>query len=86
MRHCTTDIIFLNHSDHTVFGLELGLPYVCHCTVMRQFSVGANGLANPRDFLTPVAWFEDREVKQFTVISKYQGHLFSATQVNLVHR
>lgn len=25
--------------------------------------IGANGLANPRDFLTPVAWFEDREVK-----------------------
>lgn len=25
--------------------------------------IGANGLANPRDFLTPVAWFEDRQVK-----------------------
>ncbi len=24
--------------------------------------IGANGLANPRDFLTPVAWFEDRDV------------------------
>lgn len=22
--------------------------------------IGANGLANPRDFLTPTAWFEDR--------------------------
>ncbi len=23
---------------------------------------GANGLANPRDFRSPVAWYEDREV------------------------
>lgn len=24
--------------------------------------IGANGLANPRDFQTPIAWFEDRDV------------------------
>lgn len=24
--------------------------------------IGANGLANPRDFLTPVAHYEDRDV------------------------
>ncbi|XP_013109815.1 homogentisate 1,2-dioxygenase [Stomoxys calcitrans] len=42
--------------------------------------IGANGLANPRDFETPVAWFENREVKDFAVISKYQGHLFVAKQ------
>ncbi|XP_005091193.1 homogentisate 1,2-dioxygenase [Aplysia californica] len=42
--------------------------------------IGANGLANPRDFLSPVAWYEDREVREYTVISKYHGHLFSATQ------
>ena len=41
---------------------------------------GANGLANPRDFLTPKAWYEDREC-DFTIISKYQGALFSAQQV-----
>src|SRR5438309_7267702 len=23
--------------------------------------IGSNGLANPRDFATPVAWYEDRE-------------------------
>jgi len=39
--------------------------------------IGANGLANPRDFLTPVAWYEDRQA-DFTVVSKYQGHLFSS--------
>ncbi|KAK3773334.1 hypothetical protein RRG08_023218 [Elysia crispata] len=44
--------------------------------------IGANGLANPRDFLTPVAWFEDREVNQYTVVNKYHGHLFAATQAH----
>ncbi|XP_071112833.1 homogentisate 1,2-dioxygenase-like isoform X1 [Haliotis cracherodii] len=42
--------------------------------------IGANGLANPRDFLTPVAWYEDRDVEGFTVVSKYHGHIFSAKQ------
>ena len=40
---------------------------------------GANGLANPRDFLTPVAWHEDRECA-WTVIHKLEGQLFSAAQ------
>ena len=44
---------------------------------------GANGLANPRDFQTPVAWYEDRDVKNFRIISKYQGALFEATQVQI---
>lgn len=37
--------------------------------------IGANGLANPRDFETPVAWFEDREEK-IEVVQKYLGHLW----------
>ncbi|XP_038048063.1 homogentisate 1,2-dioxygenase-like [Patiria miniata] len=41
--------------------------------------IGANGLANPRDFLTPKAWYEDR-LCDYTVISKYQGKLFAAKQ------
>jgi homogentisate 1,2-dioxygenase len=44
--------------------------------------IGANGLANPRHFETPVAWFEDREGIKFEVINKYQGHYFSAIQVS----
>ena len=46
-------------------------------------SLGANGLANPRDFLSPVAWFEDREVSTngYTIINKFQGDLFQAKQV-----
>jgi homogentisate 1,2-dioxygenase len=39
--------------------------------------IGANGLANPRDFLTPVAAFEDREGR-YEVINKFQGSLWSA--------
>uniref|UniRef100_A0A914CER5 Homogentisate 1,2-dioxygenase n=1 Tax=Acrobeloides nanus TaxID=290746 RepID=A0A914CER5_9BILA len=42
--------------------------------------IGANGLANPRDFLTPVAWFEDRDGVTFRVVSKYQGAFFEAIQ------
>jgi len=43
--------------------------------------IGANGLANPRDFLTPTAWFEDRDVPDFKIVAKYQGVLFSISQV-----
>lgn len=41
--------------------------------------IGANGLANPRDFLTPSAWFEN-VTTDYTIVSKYQGHLFKANQ------
>jgi len=39
--------------------------------------IGANGLANPRDFQTPVAWFEDRE-GDFELVAKFAGDLWSA--------
>jgi homogentisate 1,2-dioxygenase len=39
--------------------------------------IGANGLANPRDFLTPVAAYEDREGK-FQIIAKFLGKLWAA--------
>uniref|UniRef100_A0A182RCC3 Homogentisate 1,2-dioxygenase n=1 Tax=Anopheles funestus TaxID=62324 RepID=A0A182RCC3_ANOFN len=42
--------------------------------------IGANGLANPRDFLTPTAHFEDRSVDGYRIVSKFQGALFVATQ------
>ena len=38
--------------------------------------IGSNGLANPRDFETPVAWFEDRE-GSFELITKFGGNLWS---------
>jgi homogentisate 1,2-dioxygenase len=39
--------------------------------------VGSNGLANPRDFLTPVAAFEDRD-GDFELVAKFAGKLWSA--------
>ena len=39
--------------------------------------IGANGLANSRDFLAPVAAFEDRE-GQFELLTKFAGKLWSA--------
>lgn len=38
--------------------------------------IGANGLANPRDFETPVARFEDRE-GEFEQIAKFGGNVWS---------
>jgi homogentisate 1,2-dioxygenase len=39
--------------------------------------IGSNGLANPRDFETPVAWYEDRE-GDFELIEKFAGGLWTA--------
>lgn len=39
--------------------------------------IGANGLANPRDFLHPVAAYEEKNV-DWTMVNKYQGQLFAA--------
>jgi homogentisate 1,2-dioxygenase len=40
--------------------------------------IGANGLAYPRDFLTPEAWFENRN-GEFKVVAKFQGNLWQGT-------
>ena len=40
--------------------------------------IGANGLANPRDFLTPVAWFEDRD-EPTELVQKFGGTLWATT-------
>jgi len=39
--------------------------------------IGANGLANARDFLAPVAAFEDRD-GDFELVAKFAGNLWSA--------
>ncbi len=39
--------------------------------------IGSNGLANPRDFLTPDAWYEDVE-GAFELVAKFDGQLWSA--------
>jgi len=39
--------------------------------------IGSNGLANPRHFLTPHAWYEDLEGR-FELTAKFQGNLWTA--------
>ena len=39
--------------------------------------IGSNGLANPRDFLSPVASYEDRP-GSFELLARFQGRLWSA--------
>ena len=56
--------------------------YDAHFKLPDLGPIGANGLANPRDFLTPAAWFEDRDDPAFQIVAKYQGVLFSVTQVD----
>jgi homogentisate 1,2-dioxygenase len=55
--------------------------YVCenHGALLRLPDlgpIGANGLANPRDFLAPVAAFEQRDQK-VEVVAKFQGNLWA---------
>jgi homogentisate 1,2-dioxygenase len=38
--------------------------------------IGANGLANPRDFETPVAWYEDMD-GTVEIVAKFGGNLWS---------
>ena len=57
--------------------------YVCenfgaHLRIPDLGPIGSNGLANPRDFLTPGAAFEDVE-GEFELIAKFQGHLWRAS-------
>ena len=51
------------------YGLSFRLPELG--------AIGANGLANPRDFEIPVAAFEDRE-GEFRITAKFMGRLWSA--------
>ena len=39
--------------------------------------IGSNGLANPRDFATPHAWYEDRD-GDFELLAKFAGGLWTA--------
>ena len=43
--------------------------------------IGSNGLANTRDFLTPVAAYEDRDTPH-ELITKFSGNLWSATMAH----
>jgi homogentisate 1,2-dioxygenase len=61
-------------------GLARG--YICEnygaaLTLPERGPIGANGLANERDFLAPAASFEDRQ-GSFQVVQKFGGHLWAA--------
>jgi len=60
--------------------------YICetmgaHFQLPNLGPIGANGLANPRDFLTPVAKYEDVDCA-YAVVNKFQGELFTAQQLH----
>ena len=60
--------------------------YVCelfagHFQLPDLGPIGANGLANPRDFLAPVAAYEDRDV-DYVVVNKFGGRLFSSLKAH----
>lgn len=56
--------------------------YVCenfggHFVLPDLGLIGANGLANPRDFLTPSAWYEEKS-GNLKLVNKYLGNLWEA--------
>lgn len=50
--------------------------YGAHFKLPDLGPIGANGLANPRDFETPVAWYEDRDTR-CEIVAKFGGNLWS---------
>lgn len=82
MRRCSTKICCTPISVAAVVVVRNFEHFVKMCGTVYLHFAGANGLANPRDFLCPVAWYEDRKVPTgYTVINKYQGKLFACQQV-----
>jgi homogentisate 1,2-dioxygenase len=69
------------------FSVELSGPsrgYIAelfegHFFLPERGPIGANGLANERDFLFPTAAFDDSET-HFTIITKFGGNFFTFTQ------
>ena len=53
-----------------------GRPFV----LPERGPVGANGLADPRHFRAPAAWYEDRLAPDFRVVAKLGGRLHQASQ------
>lgn len=55
-----------------VFGAHFELPDLG--------PIGSNGLANPRDFLTPVAAFSEDNDSDWEIVTKFNGKMFTAKQ------
>jgi homogentisate 1,2-dioxygenase len=54
----------------------IGENYGSHFELPYRGPIGANGLANTRDFLTPVAAFQDQE-SNWEIIARFQGEMFA---------
>ncbi len=54
--------------------------YGRHFELPERGPVGANGLTEPRHFVSPTAWYEDRLDPGYRVASKFAGEIFEATQ------
>lgn len=52
--------------------------YTGHFELPNLGPIGANGLANPRDFQTPVAYYDKEIERDWTVVNKFMGKLFRA--------
>jgi homogentisate 1,2-dioxygenase len=51
-----------------------------HFQLPERGPVGANGLADPRHFRAPAAWYEDKLAPDFRIVAKLGGHLQQASQ------
>lgn len=56
----------------------VGETFSGHFELPERGPIGANSLANERDFETPVAYYEDIE-GEFELLQKFQGKLFTAS-------
>ncbi|GAB6027551.1 hypothetical protein CHUAL_001796 [Chamberlinius hualienensis] len=63
--------------------IQQGMRFAFMITILSFLTlgpIGANGLANPRDFEHPVAWYEDVDGIDYKVVVKYQNHVHTASQ------
>jgi len=78
-------ICVVQRGMHMSIGVEgASRGYICevyngHFRLPELGPIGANALANPRDFQQPTAAFEDRKTN-FTVVQKYIGKFFTYTR------
>jgi len=62
--------------------LELTISFPGHFQLPELGPLGSNGLANSRDFQSPIACFEEDTETEWTLLSKFNGHLFAAKQTH----
>lgn len=77
------DLDYANDFSRTADEIHAARGYICevydgHFVIPDLGPIGANGLANPRHFVAPTAWFENK-TEQWTMIQKFCGKLFQTT-------